>query len=393
SQNEQSFSESPSSVQPESKKKDSSFSEALRVKEQDISKTAFRTRYGHYEFLGMALSVGLMLPVVVLWIDVTFEVVCGSFLSESSGYRSEFLCHYCICKMASFGSKRLKLHQMAGEPTTVTTVRTFSGLAGLITDRFVEGFSRLALTLTSADENRKGEKFVWTMSVRESFEELNEDCRKSGMIACFDSIILHDLERLDVELCVRGSGGYWASMRIESNLMLQIKEAQKGTRWKWDEIAMDFVMISKVLPSRFWKGLQKLGTLIFQFSKHFISNRLVSHERTIQYVRRLLRACALEWRLTWDGIFIQPDMSLSEEPESILDRQERVMRNKVIPFVKILWKNHPEREATWETEESMRASYSHFSLSSTVTGYSDLIVTVETEPLLFSAMKVNGPLL
>ncbi|GJV61739.1 hypothetical protein Tco_1467839 [Tanacetum coccineum] len=50
---------------------------------------------------------------------------------------------------------------------------------------------------------------------------------KSGMIACFDSIILHDLERLDVELCVRGSGGYWASMRIESNLMLQIKEAQR----------------------------------------------------------------------------------------------------------------------------------------------------------------------
>nr|GFB24432.1 hypothetical protein [Tanacetum cinerariifolium] len=54
---------------------------------------------------------------------------------------------------------------------------------------------------------------------------------------------------------------------------------------------------------------------------------------------------------------IQPDMSLSEEPESILDRQERVMRNKTIPFVKIIWKNHPEHEATWETKESMRASY------------------------------------
>ncbi|GJT56162.1 retrotransposon protein, putative, ty3-gypsy subclass [Tanacetum coccineum] len=40
----------------------------------------------------------------------------------------------------------------------------------------------------------------------------------------------HDLERLDVELCVRGSGGYWASMRIESNLMLQIKEPQG--RWE-----------------------------------------------------------------------------------------------------------------------------------------------------------------
>nr|GFD02682.1 putative nucleotidyltransferase, ribonuclease H [Tanacetum cinerariifolium] len=36
------------------------------------------------------------------------------------------------------------------------------------------------------------------------------------------------------------------------------------------------------------------------------------------------------------GDRIQPDMSLSEEPESILDRQERVKRNKTIPFVKIL---------------------------------------------------------
>nr|GEU52827.1 putative nucleotidyltransferase, ribonuclease H [Tanacetum cinerariifolium] len=43
------------------------------------------------------------------------------------------------------------------------------------------------------------------------------------------------------------------------------------------------------------------------------------------------------------------DLSLIEEPEKILDRQERVMRNKTISFVKILWKNHPKREATWET--------------------------------------------
>nr|GEX37666.1 putative reverse transcriptase domain-containing protein [Tanacetum cinerariifolium] len=40
-------------------------------------------------------------------------------------------------------------------------------------------------------------------------------------------------ERLDVELCVRDSGGYWASMRMESNLMLQIKEAQKDDDGLW----------------------------------------------------------------------------------------------------------------------------------------------------------------
>nr|GFB94511.1 hypothetical protein [Tanacetum cinerariifolium] len=53
-------------------------------------------------------------------------------------------------------------------------------------------------------------------------------------------------------------------------------------------------------------------------------------------------------------------LSYVEEPEAILDRQDRVMRNKTIPFIKILWRNHPEREATWEIEESIRTSYPHF---------------------------------
>nr|GFD43959.1 hypothetical protein [Tanacetum cinerariifolium] len=54
---------------------------------------------------------------------------------------------------------------------------------------------------------------------------------------------------------------------------------------------------------------------------------------------------------------IRADLSYVEEPKAILDRQGRVMRKKTIPFVKILWRNHPEREATWETKESIRTSY------------------------------------
>nr|GEW03827.1 hypothetical protein [Tanacetum cinerariifolium] len=54
------------------------------------------------------------------------------------------------------------------------------------------------------------------------------------------------------------------------------------------------------------------------------------------------------------------NLSYVEELEAILDRQDRVMRKKTIAFVKILWRNHPEREATWETEESIQTSYPHF---------------------------------
>ncbi|GJV73130.1 reverse transcriptase [Tanacetum coccineum] len=207
--------------------------------------------------------------------------------------------------------------------------------------------------------------------------------RKSGMIACFNSIILHDLECLDVELCVRGSGGYWVSMRIESNLMLQIKEAQRddGERLiegpKLIEITNEKVAVAK-------EKLKEARSRQKSYAdKHRRDLEFQVRDRILERIGEVLYRLALPPQLSHvHDVFhvsllrgyhyhplhvasypfdqIQPDMSLSEEPESILDRQERVMRNKVIPFVKILWKNHPEREATWETEESMRASYPHF---------------------------------
>nr|GFD34101.1 putative reverse transcriptase domain-containing protein [Tanacetum cinerariifolium] len=53
--------------------------------------------------------------------------------------------------------------------------------------------------------------------------------RKSGMIAGIkvEKEIIRDLERLGIELYVSGRQGYWASLRIESDLISRIKEAQK----------------------------------------------------------------------------------------------------------------------------------------------------------------------
>ena len=38
------------------------------------------------------------------------------------------------------------------------------------------------------------------------------------------------------------------------------------------------------------------------------------------------------------------NLTYEEKPMQIVDRKERVLRSKVIPLVKVLWKNH-EREA------------------------------------------------
>nr|GFC85949.1 putative reverse transcriptase domain-containing protein [Tanacetum cinerariifolium] len=59
--------------------------------------------------------------------------------------------------------------------------------------------------------------------------------RKSGMIAGIklEEEIIRDLERLDIELYVRGQHGYWASLRVEPDLISRIKEAQKEDNEIW----------------------------------------------------------------------------------------------------------------------------------------------------------------
>ncbi|KAK8940810.1 hypothetical protein KSP39_PZI010800 [Platanthera zijinensis] len=54
---------------------------------------------------------------------------------------------------------------------------------------------------------------------------------------------------------------------------------------------------------------------------------------------------------------IQPNLSYVEEPVRVLESQERVLRRKTIPMVKILWRNQDVESATWELESAMRESH------------------------------------
>ncbi|KAM2048175.1 hypothetical protein ACFX1T_006748 [Malus domestica] len=54
---------------------------------------------------------------------------------------------------------------------------------------------------------------------------------------------------------------------------------------------------------------------------------------------------------------INPDLTYDEEPVTILDWKDKVLRNKTMSLVKVLWRNHSVEEATWETEDRMREMY------------------------------------
>ena len=56
---------------------------------------------------------------------------------------------------------------------------------------------------------------------------------------------------------------------------------------------------------------------------------------------------------------LKDDLSYEEKPVAVVARETKVLRNKTIPLVKVLWKHHGREEATWEREEDMRNQYPH----------------------------------
>ncbi|KAL4304390.1 hypothetical protein GQ457_10G012250 [Hibiscus cannabinus] len=170
----------------------------LKVREQDVLKTASRTRYGHYEFLVMPFSltnapaafIDLMNRVfheyldqfVVVFIDdilvysQTVEdhdrhlrLVLQTLL-ENQLYSKLSKCEFWIREVVLLGHvvssegilvdpKKVEAIVNWKQPTSVTEIRRFLGLAGYY-QRFVSGFSKVAAPLTKLLQ--KDVKYEWS---------------------------------------------------------------------------------------------------------------------------------------------------------------------------------------------------------------------------------------
>ncbi|KAJ9699024.1 hypothetical protein PVL29_007877 [Vitis rotundifolia] len=169
----------------------------LRVREEDVSKTAFRTRYGHYEFLVMpfgltnapAAFMDLMNRVFRAYLDQFVIVFVDDILIYSRSLeehkrhqlygkldKSEFwltevnfLGHVVSEAGIAVDHSKVEAVQEWQRPTNVFEVRSFLGLAGYYR-RFVEDFSRIAAPMTRL--TRKGVKFDWNEEYENAFQEL-----------------------------------------------------------------------------------------------------------------------------------------------------------------------------------------------------------------------------
>lgn len=191
----------------------------VKVRKEDIQKTAFRTRYGHYEFLVMpfgltnapAVFMNLMNRVFHRYLDKFVVVFIDDILiySKTPEEHEEHLrivleilrqerlygklskCEFFLDKVGFLGHvitgdgiavdpKKIEAVEAWSVPQSVAEVRSFLGLAGYYR-KFVKDFSRIAEPMTKL--TRKDEAFIWTEECQAAFEELKKRLTTAPILA------------------------------------------------------------------------------------------------------------------------------------------------------------------------------------------------------------------
>jgi hypothetical protein len=178
----------------------------VRIKDEDIKKTVFRTRYGHYEFTVVPFGLSnapvvFMCPMngvfreyidkfVIVFLDdilvyskseeehehhlkmvlqVLRENQLYAKLSKCSFYQKQihYLGHFISKDGIVMDPEKIGSIIEWSVLKNVTEFRSFMGLSGHYR-RFIAGFSRIAHPITSLQ--RKEKKFQWTKECERSFQ-------------------------------------------------------------------------------------------------------------------------------------------------------------------------------------------------------------------------------
>jgi hypothetical protein len=191
----------------------------IRIRPEDVPKTAFTTRYGLYEYLVMSFGLTntpahfmyLMNSVFMPELDQFVVVVIDDILIYSKS-KEEHAYHlsivltrlrehqlYAKFSKCEFWLDKIQIlgHVLSAEgvavdpsmvkdivdwkpPTTVHQVRSFLGMAGYYR-RFIPDFSRIAKPITELLKNHV--KFVWSLECDKAFEKLKKLLTTSPVLA------------------------------------------------------------------------------------------------------------------------------------------------------------------------------------------------------------------
>ncbi|GKA79074.1 putative reverse transcriptase domain-containing protein [Tanacetum coccineum] len=125
----------------------------LRVREEDIPKTTFRTRYGHYEFQVMPCGLTNALAVFMDLMNRKEELYAKFSKCEFWIPKVQFLGHVIDSQGIHVDPAKIESIKDWASPKSPTEIRQFLGLAGYYR-RFIEGFSKIAKPMTKLTQKK-----------------------------------------------------------------------------------------------------------------------------------------------------------------------------------------------------------------------------------------------
>ncbi|GJT44701.1 putative reverse transcriptase domain-containing protein [Tanacetum coccineum] len=174
------------------------------VREEDILKTAFRTRYGHYEFQVMPFG---STNATAVFIDLMNRIP-----------KVQFLRHVIDSQGIHVDPAKIEPIKYWQSPKTPTEIRQFLGLAGYY-QRFIEGFLKIARSMTKLTQRKV--KFEWGDKQEAAFHLLKEKFCSAPILALpegsEDFIVYCDasIKGLGAVLMQRENGIAYASRQLK----------------------------------------------------------------------------------------------------------------------------------------------------------------------------------
>nr|GEX30151.1 putative reverse transcriptase domain-containing protein [Tanacetum cinerariifolium] len=324
----------------------------LRIKQEDIPITAFRTRYGHFEFQDEE-EYGKYLKIILELLKK--ERLYAKFLKCDFWLDSiQFLGHVIDRNGVHVDPAKIKAIKNWATPMTPTEVRQFHRLAGYYR-RFIEGFSLISKPLTKLTQ--KDKKCEWGKEEEEAFQTLKQKLCNAPILVLpkgtEDFVVYCDasLKGYEAVLMQREKVIAYASRQLkvhEENYTthnLELGAAIFAFRlWRHylygtkcvvftDHKSLQYILNQKDLNLRQRRWIDLLSDYDCEIRYHPGKENVIADALSQKERNRPLRDIVVPM----EEIQLDDKLHMFEELVEIVDRVFKRLKQSRIPIVKVCW--------------------------------------------------------
>nr|GEX05871.1 putative reverse transcriptase domain-containing protein [Tanacetum cinerariifolium] len=353
----------------------------LRVREKDIIKTAFRTRYGHYEFQVIPFEL-TNAPTVfmdlmnrskqeheehlksILELLKKEQLYAKFSKCEFWILKVQFLSHVIDSQGIHVDAAKIEFIKDWVSPKTKTEIRQFLGLVGYY-KRVIKGFSKIAKSMTKLTQKKEVKTSLFTVMLR---SKVWHDAYAKGKGS---DKIYQDMKQLY----------WWPNMK--ANIATYIKQRIQAARDRQKSYAdvrrkpLEFQVGDRVmLMVSPWKGVVHFGKQGKLNPRYIRPFKVLAKVEIVAYRLKLpqqlsrvhstfhvsnLKKCSSDKPLAvlLDEMHIDDKLRFVKELVEIIDREVNRLKQRRIPIIKVRWNSRRVPEFTWEREDQFRKKYLH----------------------------------